>query len=365
MTHKKKPDEVAAMKSLLMESENKDLKRQLAEAKQRTAELAVASELLSGIASAQLHPPKWLSRVHGKSYQAIATALLSDAHFDEVLKPSEIGRVNAYDRNIAQLRLREFFTNAVRLGQEFFTGVRIDGLVLAMLGDICAGNIHEELRETNWTYILDTCLFWADEMAAGIEHLTKFYGKVHCPCVVGNHGRLTTKVRFKGRARDNFDYLIYALLARHFKDSDKVTFQIPEAADAHYNIYTTRYCLSHGDQFRGGTGIAGALSPLLLGDARKRKRDTATNKPYDFLVCGHWHQSIDTCGIIVNNTLKGYDEFAFCNNFPFSEPEQAFWLTDPDKGRTLRAPIHVRTKHEKWDACEDMPDGPLWLKKKP
>lgn len=67
----------------------------------------------------------------------------------------------------------------------------------------------------------------------------------------------------------------------------------------------------------------------------------------------HWHQEIDTNGIIVNNSLKGYDEFAANNNFQFSKPTQAFWLTDPEHGRTLRAPIHVVSKDENWESCVD------------
>jgi len=103
------------------------------------------------------------------------------------------------------------------------------------------------------------------------------------------------------------------------------------------------------------------IAPLLLGDSRKRKRNTAVNNAYDYLMVAHWHQEIDTNGIIVNNSLKGYDEFAANNNFQFSVPTQAFWLTDPEHGRTLRAPIHVVSDDEDWSECEN--DEPGWLKK--
>lgn len=340
--------------------ENRRLRQQLSEQTQQIAELSAAHDLLCGLSKVNLEPPKWLSGSSGKTHRAIPTAVLADTHFDEVVRPAEVGWVNAYDRNIAQLRLREFFSNTVRLGSEFFSGITMEGLTLAVAGDIVSGNIHEELAQTNAAAILDTCLFWSEEIAAGIEHLLPFYGKVFCPCVVGNHGRQSKKPRNKGRVRDNFDYLIYSLVARHFKDDDRVSFLIPDTADAHYQIYDTRYVLTHGDQFRGGTGIAGALSPLLLGDARKRKRSNATNRPYDYMVLGHWHQDIDTCGIIACNSMKGYDEFAANSNFAFSEPSQAFWLTDSEKGRTLRAPIHVRSKHERWDGVGES-SQPGWL----
>ena len=343
-----------------VEVENRQLRQLVKEQSDHIARLSIASELLDGIASAQLEPPKWILGGGGKTHRSIATAVLADTHFDEVVNPSEIGYVNAYNREIAQLRLREFFSNTVKLGSKFFSGITVEGITLVMAGDIVAGEIHEELAQTNASAILDTCLFWSEEIAAGIEQLLAFYGKAFVPCVVGNHGRLSRKPRHKGRVRDNFDYLIYSLVARHFKDDERVTFLIPDTSDAHFKIYDTAYCLTHGDQFRGGTGIAGALSPLLLGDARKRKRSTATNKSYDYLVLGHWHQSLDAMGIICCNTLKGMDEYAMNNNFAFSEPSQSFWLTDADKGRTIRAPIHVRSAAERGEDVECQTQ-PGWL----
>lgn len=339
--------------------ENHHLRQQITAQADQLTRLAAASDLLKDISSAQLEPPKWLLSSSGKTHRAIATAALSDTHFDEVVNPAEIGGVNAYNREIAQLRLRRFFGNTVKLGKEIFSGIHMDGLVMPILGDIVTGNIHEELAQTNAAAILDTCLFWSEEIAAGMEHLLAFYGKIFVPCVVGNHGRLSKKPRHKGRVRDNFDYMIYSLLARHYRNNDRVSFLIPDSSDAQFQIYKTRYCATHGDQFRGGSGIAGALSPLLLGDARKRKRNSATNTPYDYMLMGHWHQSIDTNGIICCNSLKGYDEYAANSNFAFSEPSQSFWLTDPEKGRTVCAPIHVRDSAEKWDFTTE--HTPAWL----
>lgn len=355
------PEEIS--RTARLEIENKHLKQQIKEQTERLKELSAASDVLKDISEAQLSPPEWIEKTgSGKSHRAIATATIADTHFDEVVRPSEMGGVNAYNRQIAQVRLREFFQNTVRLGRDFFAGIKMEGLVLPILGDIVSGNIHEELAQSNAAAILDTCLFWSEEIASGIDHAAKWYGKVFVPCVVGNHGRQTKKPRAKGRVKDNFDYMIYAMIARHFKDDDRITLQIPETADAHYTIYNTRYCITHGDQFRGGHGIAGALSPLLLGDARKRKRSDATNNPYDYMVMGHWHQEIDTHGIIVSNSLKGYDEYAMLQNLAYSEPSQAFWLTDPDKGRTLRTSVHVTSKDEQWDKVEAY-GTPSWMGK--
>jgi hypothetical protein len=63
---------------------------------------------------------------------------------------------------------------------------------------------------------------------------------------------------------------------------------------------------------------------------------------------GHWHQRWAFKNIIVNGSVKGYDEYAYDQNFDFEPPEQSFWLTDPRHGVTISAPIHVLGKNESW-----------------
>ena len=195
---------------------------------------------------------------------------------------------------------------------------------------------------------LETCLFWTGQIAAGIEMLTSQFDKIYVPCVVGNHGRMDKKPKAKFRAQDNFDWLIYNMLAIHFKDVKEVSFEISDGADIQHTVYSTVYHLTHGDQFRGGSGIAGMMSPLMLGDARKRKREGAVGSPYNYLCMGHWHQLAHVKGLIVNGSLKGYDEYAYISNFEFEPPQQAMFVTGPKWGKGITAPIHVLHEDEYW-----------------
>ena len=67
------------------------------------------------------------------------------------------------------------------------------------------------------------------------------------------------------------------------------------------------------------------------------------------MLLGHWHQLIQLERLIVNGSLKGYDEYAYSNNFGFEPPRQALWLTNHDHGITFSIPIYVdrRPKQEK------------------
>src|SRR3990167_10986778 len=54
---------------------------------------------------ARLAPPTWLTPGKPrKSHTAIPCLLLTDIHFDEVIKPEQVDGVNAYNRRIAEGR---------------------------------------------------------------------------------------------------------------------------------------------------------------------------------------------------------------------------------------------------------------------
>lgn len=312
------------------------------------------ARLIRSTAATDINPPRWLApKRHAGDDKAIATAFLSDLHLDEVVHAEQINYVNAYNREIATARLQRFFRNVIRLCRDYVAGMDIEGLVLAMGGDMVSGNIHEELKETNAAPMHDTLLYWSEQIAAGIHQLLSAMDvPIYIPCVVGNHGRTSRKPKAKFRAQENYDWLLYHIIAREFRSEKRVTFNIADGADLKYTLYGTRYQLTHGDQFRGGSGIAGLLSPLMLGDHRKRKRETAVGQPYDYLVMGHWHQLAHFKGLIVNGSMKGYDEYAQISNFDFEPPQQAFWLTDSRRGKTIDAPIHVLGDDEPWRAHE-------------
>ena len=87
--------------------------------------------------------------------------------------------------------------------------------------------------------------------------------------------------------------------------------------------------------------MIGALGPIIRGDHKKRSRNAQIDKEYDTLLLGHWHQLIQLQRLIVNGSLKGYDEYANQNNFGYEPPRQAMWITDATHGITFSAPVLV------------------------
>lgn len=283
----------------------------------------------------------------------IPVLFLSDIHFDEVVKPEQIGHTNVFNRDVATKRLQFTFLTAVRLLKRVIAAPKYEGIVLALGGDLLSGNIHEELAETNEAAVNQSLFALLDVLVTGINLLADEFGKVFVPCVVGNHGRYHRKPRMKNRVYDNFEWLIYQFLVRHFRGDPRVSFFIPDGPDAYFNVYGKRICLTHGDQFQGGTGIAGIFSPLMLGMARKQRRQQAMQQPFDLMMMGHWHQLLMMETLIVNGSVKGYDEFAYTLNLPFEKPQQACFVVHPERGITYRMPI-ICNGYEK----QNRPSGP-------
>lgn len=306
--------------------------------------------LLSGLARAVGEPPAWLTAPkQTKKHRGTPWLLLSDLHFDEVVNAAEVMGVNAYNRQIAEMRLQEVFKGAVKITRDYWAGVSYDGIVAPLMGDLYAGEIHDELIQTNDDTILGSILHWSEQLAAGISLLADEFGKVHVPVVVGNHGRRSRKPRSKFRARDNFDWFTGQLLARMFAHDKRITFDVSEAADTIVPAYGWRVCVTHGDQARGGNGIGGPMMPIMRLDAKKRQRQAAVSQPYDLLVMGHWHNLIFAPSFIVNGSLVGYDEYASTSNFQFEQPSQALFLMTPERGKTFTAPVYpADRKREKW-----------------
>ncbi len=275
----------------------------------------------------------------GHDSHGIPVLFLSDLHLDEVVKPEQIQHMNAFNREIAQKRLMHTFNTALKLLTEHVKNPKYDGFVLALGGDIFSGNIHEELAETNEDSINRSIVFWTNYLIEGIDLILEKFPKIFIPCVVGNHGRLHKKPRAKNRVYDNFEWLLYSFLARHYKDDARVTFMIPDGSDAQFQIYSKEILLTHGDQFKGGTGISGIFTPLMLGMSRKQRRNNAARRSFDLMMCGHFHQLIMTEVLIINGSMKGYDEYAFQMNFPFERPKQALFIVNPSGEITFQIPV--------------------------
>lgn len=290
----------------------------------------------------ELDPPAWTIATPSKtSSPGVPTLFVSDLHWGETVYPSQINNVNEYNIRIAHRRMKTLIDSAIHLLRIISPKLEYPGIVVPLGGDMISGNIHDELTATNELNSMPAVLDLFGVLVGVIAALADTFGRVFLPCVSGNHGRDTQKIWNKDRHATSFDWLLYRFLAKHFDGDKRITFFIPDGSDAYYKIYDHAYLLSHGDQFRGGDGLIGCLGPIIRGDHKKRSRNAQIDMEYDTMLIGHWHQYIHHSRVIVNGSLKGYDEYAYAGNFGFEPPQQGLWLTQAKHGITFRMPVFV------------------------
>jgi len=345
----------------MVKPEEPDLYQKLLEAKDKIRQLESSistqkreelnekyiKKVILNMADAKPKIPNWLVKPKkGKTVAGVPSLFASDWHWGEVVDPDQINGVNDFNVAIAQDRAKVMVEKTIDLLKNHIAHSDYPGIVFILGGDMVSGDIHEELMATNAMEIMPTVVDLFGVLIWCIETLANEFGNVFIPCVSGNHGRNTHKIRNKGRNFTSFDWLLYQFLDKHFENDSRITFLIPDGSDAYYSIYGHKYLLTHGDQFRGGDGVIGAIGPIIRGDHRKRSRNSQIEMEYDTMLLGHWHQLIQLERLIVNGSLKGYDEYAYSNNFGFEPPRQALWLTHPEHGLTFSMPVYVDRKRQ-------------------
>lgn len=333
-------------------NEIKRLNRAAGKQQKEIEELEQVLNLLRDITDATPTIPTWrTNRSSGGDKRGIPTLFLSDLHLGETVRPEEMSFYNAYNRDIAEQRLQHTIDTAIMISEEYISGLTFDGLCMPLGGDILAGDIHAELARTNADTVFDEIVHWVPILASAILKMHEVYGNVYIPCVVGNHDRNPANKRTpaKRRSKDALTWVIYHWLQDKLSDVEGIQFQITESMDLSYKLYDTTYLLTHGDQFSGGNGIAGIYSPVMKGHYKKQLQQVEmTDTFFDWLIMGHFHQYIFGNGVIVNGSMKGYDEYAVSKNFTPEEPKQAFWVTTPEKGVTMSMPIFCQSDDESW-----------------
>lgn len=310
-----------------------------------SADLTAIKRIIHNVDVNVSNPPAWLTGAapKGKLVHGVPTLMLSDLHFGETVFANQVNGVNQYNTTIAKRRLRRVVDGSVKLLRHTLAPGQFGGMVVVLGGDMVDGVIHDELRDTADETVMQSVITLHDELVPSLKQLCDEFGRLHVPCVAGNHGRLDRKPRMKNGPALNFDFLLYQFLARTIqadpKYRDRITFQIPDGFDCSYRVYGTRYMLTHGDSFKGGSGITGPLLPWMRGDAKTRKQYGALGMPYDVLLMGHWHQLRYLGQIIVNGCLVGFNEYAMKSRFDYEAPAQALWLTHPARGLTFQEAV--------------------------
>lgn len=341
-----------------------DISRLKSELRSKDADMLDCTKVREEIfklAGYKANPPKWTIQRKNKQHSAgIPVIFASDIHAGEVVNPSEINGLNAYNLSICEQRFRKLISRAIDLCKNHMGNCQTyHGIIFALGGDMISGDIHRELTRTNEKTSLQTLVFLFDLFVWGIKTLAAQFENVFVPGVSGNHGeqRLDShKPSVKSYAHTNYDWLLYTLLEKHFQDNPKIQFLVPQDNDARFKIFDKRILLTHGNAIgvKGGDGMIGSVGPIARGAIKLQNQAASMGVDFDLVMMGHWHRFYDDGIALVNGTLKGHDEYAArVLRAPYSPPFQLLFFIHEEWGRTATWRVwvddnRVKTKPGKW-----------------
>jgi hypothetical protein len=260
--------------------------------------------------------------------------LASDWHVEENVG-AEIGGLNVFNSDIAKQRADKFFQASLRLIRLLQQDIRIDNVILALLGDFISGNIHDELMDTNESAPTHAIVMAQNMIISGIEFwLNNSTFKMTIPCHSGNHARTTKTTRFSAENGYSLEYLMYLHLATHFRNEPRVEFIIPEGYHSYVDVYGYTIRFHHGHAVKYGGGVGGIFIPTYKKIAQWQK-----GRPASLDCFGHFHQMKDGGNFLVNGSLIGYNAYALSIGADFDTPKQTLFLVDKRRGRTCTWPI--------------------------
>lgn len=305
-----------------------------------------------GLAAMTAKPPQWLTKKTKRGAPGVPVVVWSDFHWGEVISREQVGGVNEFNRAIARKRFRTLVEKTIALTKSHMVKPNYPGIVVCLGGDMIGGAIHEELAETNDGTVQQAVLECEEHLIAGLTQLADQFGRVFVPCVPGNHARDTHKPRKKNYVFHTYEWSMYCRLERHFRGDRRIQFSIPSEADCHFVVAGHRFMLTHGDNLgvRGGDGQIGSLGPIVRGTIKVGRNQAQIGRDFDTLIICHWHTYCprsDAAPVIVNGTLKGFDEYAHLGlRVPYSRPTQALFFCHPEYGITCQWPIFLEKKQQ-------------------
>ena len=289
---------------------------------------------------------------------------LGDIHAGEVVKAEEMNDLNEYNFDIATRRLKAVADSVIDIAKNKLSGYTFRKLHILGLGDWISGTIHEELVETADGNVIEWTMNLAYVVAQMIRELAVEFEEIEFVGVIGNHGRLHKKPRFKARYV-NWDYVCYQMLSALLAKQKNVKCTIPKSFWHIHRVNNHNFLLIHGDNINSSLGIPWYGIQRMV--ANLKELLASKDQHFDYIMLGHFHNYglLDRVKgeLVINGSLIGGNEYSVGKMFTSSEACQHFCGVHPKRGMTFRYKInvqHIDTASEvPYKYVEDMTLGSL------
>lgn len=270
-----------------------------------------------------------------------AIALFSDAHIEETVDPVTVLGYNEYNVDIAEKRIRAYFSNLISCLNED----KVSHLIFASLGDTISGFIHDELSQTNELTPIEATMKAQSLIFSGLQAICENVSgldRIDFIGIVGNHSRTTKKVQHSNGYKLSYEWLMYHNIktraeTAHLPINFKISSAEYEMVDMKNN--GKRYLFAHGHQIKGsGNGTVCGIYPSLNRLSLKLDKNFHQDKIY----IGHFHSCTSIPNAVVNGSIIGFNAFALHNGFAFEEPAQMYEVYKPDGELLLTRRIYCK-----------------------
>lgn len=276
------------------------------------------------------------ARPAGKRPEATAILVCSDWHVEERVDPATNVPGNAYTLDIADRRIKQLVQKAAMLIEHEKSLTNIRRVVVAALGDLITGQIHDDLIEMTQLAPL-AATRWAGERLGGVIDAMAEIAPVVVPTSSGNHGRTTHKPRIATENDHSYEQHLYLTMAAQEKRKH-VSWQI---GHGYLNVvdldgFLVRF--HHGHAIRFGGGVGGLTIP-----ANKAIANWNISRRVHLDVFGHWHCfSWLPYRFVANGCLIGHNAFADRIKAEFQPPSQSLIIVDHEHNRVTKVlPVFV------------------------
>jgi len=313
-----------------------DLKNQIKLYKETVDELEAQVGIVSALKAQKPTSQSYKYDRNAKGHESAAVAVLSDWHVEERVDPKTVSNLNEFSIEIADKRIEKATKAILRLTEIERNGRDIPILVLAILGDLMTGYIHEELREENELSPTQTILWLRQRLTKLVNTIKKEgnFDHIFIPCSIGNHGRTTIKPRHSTAYKNSYEWLLYKLMEQEITDG--VTWLVGESYHTYLEVYGKTFRLHHGDGLKYQGGIGGLTIPVEKAISSWNKAKYA-----DLDIFGHWHTSQQNPKWVSNGSLVGHNAYSSAIKASYEPPQQTYFLFDNKRGRTGTWPIFL------------------------
>ena len=280
-----------------------------------------------------------LPKSKGAKPRCVSVSVLSDTHVEEIVEPEKVNGLNEHNIDIAEEKLHRFWRNVISLYKKEAPHVQIERHIMAIIGDLYSGDIHDDLIESTAFGPIEAVLWLLPRIREGIR---KVRAEIDAPELLvvwkyGNHSRNTHLPRVSTAAEHSYEWLLGRILEDEMAGDTGIRFQVEKSYHSYVDCGGFVIRFHHGDWTAYNGGVGGISIPL-----NKAINEWNKSRWAHLDVIGHWHHAMNLRNLIVNGGLIGFSPYSIRVKAAFEPPSQTFFLVDMDRReKTVYAPVHV------------------------